>query len=111
MITSSRISPLSLHLSRRLEFTRLQNQLIVDAYQILIPVVSRSVQQPRPRRNYTATVQSVHSKAGGACRIMIKNNLRAAVYARVSGEQQEKEDTIASQLESVTRRIADDGLE
>ena len=42
---------------------------------------------------------------------MITDNLRAALYARVSGEQQEKEDTIASQLEAVTQRIATDGLE
>jgi site-specific DNA recombinase len=41
---------------------------------------------------------------------MIKDNLRAALYARVSGEQQEKEDTIASQLEAVTRQIAADGF-
>src|SRR3954454_15749186 len=41
---------------------------------------------------------------------MIKDNLRVALYARVSGEQQEKEDTIASQLEAVTQRIATDGL-
>jgi site-specific DNA recombinase len=42
---------------------------------------------------------------------MITDHLRVALYARVSGEQQEKEDTIASQLEAVTRRIAGDGLE
>src|SRR6516165_3103811 len=42
---------------------------------------------------------------------MIKDNLRVAIYARVSGEQQEKEDTIASQLEAVTQRLASDGLE
>src|SRR5438270_10814864 len=42
---------------------------------------------------------------------MITDNLRAALYARVSGEQQEKEDTIASQLEAVTQRIATDGPE
>src|SRR3954453_358641 len=38
-------------------------------------------------------------------------NLRAAIYARVSGEQQAKEDTIASQLEKVTQRVASDGWE
>ncbi|AGA26388.1 recombinase family protein [Singulisphaera acidiphila] len=38
-------------------------------------------------------------------------NLRVAIYARVSGESQAKEDTIASQLEVVTQRVADDGLE
>src|SRR3954447_4319635 len=38
-------------------------------------------------------------------------HLRAAIYARVSGEQQAKEDTIASQLEKVTQRVASDGLE
>lgn len=42
---------------------------------------------------------------------MIKDNLRVALYARVSGEQQAKEDTIASQLAAVTQRIASDGLE
>ena len=38
-------------------------------------------------------------------------DLRVALYARVSGEQQAKEDTIASQLEAVERRIASDALE
>jgi site-specific DNA recombinase len=42
---------------------------------------------------------------------MTNDNLRVALYARVSGEQQEKEDTIASQLEAVAQRIASDGLE
>src|SRR6516164_4838533 len=42
---------------------------------------------------------------------MIKDNLRVALYARVSGEQQEKEDTIASQLEALAQRIATDGSE
>ncbi|MBV8678789.1 MAG: recombinase family protein [Planctomycetaceae bacterium] len=42
---------------------------------------------------------------------MIKDNLRVALYARVSGEQQENEDTIASQLEALTQRIATDGSE
>src|SRR5262249_17374324 len=42
---------------------------------------------------------------------MSKDNLRVALYARVSGEQQEKEDTIASQLEALTQRIATDGWE
>ncbi|MHB8896740.1 MAG: recombinase family protein [Candidatus Geothermincolia bacterium] len=37
-------------------------------------------------------------------------HLRVAIYARVSSEQQAKEDTIASQLEALTRRIAGDGL-
>jgi len=42
---------------------------------------------------------------------MTNDNLRVATYARVSGEQQEKEDTIASQIEAVTRRVASDGRE
>jgi site-specific DNA recombinase len=41
---------------------------------------------------------------------MTKDNLRVALYARVSGEQQEKEDTIASQLAAVEERIGSDGL-
>src|SRR3954471_5363968 len=42
---------------------------------------------------------------------MSNHDLRVAFYARVSGEKQAKEDTIASQLEAVTQRVADDGLE
>jgi site-specific DNA recombinase len=38
-------------------------------------------------------------------------DLRAAIYARVSGDQQAKEGTIASQLEAVRRRVASDALE
>src|SRR3974377_2055375 len=41
---------------------------------------------------------------------MPDHNLRVALYARVSGEQQAKEDTIGSQIEAVTQRIAHDGL-
>src|SRR6516164_5379731 len=42
---------------------------------------------------------------------MLDPTLRAAIYARVSGEQQVKDDTIASQLEALARRVASDGLE
>ena len=42
---------------------------------------------------------------------MPDHDLRVAIYARVSGEQQAKEDTIDSQLEALTRRIASDDLE
>jgi site-specific DNA recombinase len=42
---------------------------------------------------------------------MPNHHLRVALYARVSGEQQAKEDTIDSQLEAVTRRITGDALE
>src|SRR3954454_10656678 len=41
---------------------------------------------------------------------MTAHELRVAIYARVSGESQPKEDTIASQLEAVERRIAEDAL-
>jgi len=42
---------------------------------------------------------------------MTQDHLRVGLYGRVSGDRQEKEDTIASQLEAVLRRIAGDGLE
>ena len=38
-------------------------------------------------------------------------DLRVGTYTRVSGEQQAKEDTIASQIEAVDRRVAADGFE
>jgi site-specific DNA recombinase len=41
---------------------------------------------------------------------MTTHPLRVAIYARVSSERQAQEDTIASQLEALDRRIRDDGL-
>src|SRR3954454_4265698 len=41
---------------------------------------------------------------------MTADHLRVAIYARVSSERQAQEGTIASQLETVTRRVRDDGL-
>jgi DNA invertase Pin-like site-specific DNA recombinase len=41
---------------------------------------------------------------------MPNHDLRVAIYARVSGEQQAREDTIDSQLEAVTQRIASGAL-
>ncbi|WP_422930055.1 recombinase family protein [Singulisphaera sp. PoT] len=42
---------------------------------------------------------------------MANRDLRVALYVRVSGEQQAKEDTIDSQLRAVMQRIAGDALE
>jgi site-specific DNA recombinase len=41
---------------------------------------------------------------------LLTDVLRAAIYARVSSERQVKEHTIASQLDALKRRIAQDGL-
>src|SRR3954452_22161493 len=41
---------------------------------------------------------------------MTNPHLRVAIYARVSSEQQGQQDTIASQIEAIERRIGDDGL-
>ena len=42
---------------------------------------------------------------------MTTHHLRVAIYARVSSEQQAKEDTIASQLEALAQRLATDAVE
>src|SRR3954451_4087806 len=41
---------------------------------------------------------------------MSTHDLRVGFYARVSGERQAKEDTIASQIEAVMKRVAEDAL-
>ena len=68
MITSARRSALSPPIIRYFEFTRIQNQLIVLAYQALIPGVSRHLEQPRPGRgnHRPTTIQGLQSKTGGA---------------------------------------------
>src|SRR3974377_41833 len=38
------------------------------------------------------------------------HHLRAALYARVSSEQQAKENTVASQIDAIKQRILNDGL-
>ena len=57
MIATSRKSTLSPPVTRRFEFTRLQNQSIALAYQALVPVVSRHLERPgsRPNDNEPAT--------------------------------------------------------
>ena len=42
---------------------------------------------------------------------MLNHDLRVGHYARVSGDKQAKDDTIASQLEAIRQRVANDGLE
>jgi len=42
---------------------------------------------------------------------MTTHDLQSGLYARVSSEQQSREQTIASQLDALRRRIAEDGLE
>src|SRR5215469_12057547 len=42
---------------------------------------------------------------------MTTDQLRVAIYARVSGEQQARDGTIESQLEAVTQRLASDGFQ
>src|SRR6266478_4035161 len=42
---------------------------------------------------------------------MLNHDLRVGNYARVSGDKQAKDGTIASQLEAITERVASDGLE
>src|SRR6516225_4249844 len=41
---------------------------------------------------------------------MTHHDLRVAIYARVSGDQPAKEDTIASQLDAVKQRVDKDGF-
>ena len=41
---------------------------------------------------------------------MLNHELRVATYSRVSGDQQAKDGTIASQLEALTQRVASDAL-
>ena len=70
MIATSRKSTLSPPVSRRFEFTRLQNQSIALAYQALIPVVSRHLERSGSRSNdyepATPTIPGLRSKAKGA---------------------------------------------
>src|SRR3954469_22826112 len=108
MTTSQRRSTISPPLTRHFEVTRLQNQSIALAYQALIPIVSRPLNQPRSQLRdtepATTTFRGPRSKAGGACPAMSTHDLRVGFYARVSGEKQAKEDTIASQIEAVLKR-------
>jgi hypothetical protein len=70
MITSPRRTTPSPPVTRHFEFTRLEDQLIARAYQVLIPIVSRPVERPRSPRNDSelsmATPQGLRSQAEGA---------------------------------------------
>jgi hypothetical protein len=69
MITFHRRPALSLPITRHFESTRIHKQLVANAYQILIPVISRHSGRPRSRTgdNKTeATIQGLRTKTEGA---------------------------------------------
>ncbi len=70
MIATSRKSILNPPVTRRFEFTRLQQQSIALAYQALIPVVSHHLKRPGSRSNdnelVTTTIPGLQSKVRGA---------------------------------------------
>jgi hypothetical protein len=70
MTTSPRRTTLSLPVTRSFEFTRLEDQLVARAYQVLIPIVSRSIEGPRPPRSdpklSMTTFRGLRSQAEGA---------------------------------------------
>ena len=70
MIITSRRPALSPPVTRHFAFTRLQDQLIARAYQVLIPVVSRPLERPRSPRSdsrlSTTFFRSRRPQAGGA---------------------------------------------
>ena len=70
MIATSRKSIFSPPVTRRFEFTRLQQQSIALAYQALIPVISHHLERPGSRsydnEPVTTTIPGLRSKARGA---------------------------------------------
>jgi hypothetical protein len=69
MNTSQRRSVLSPPITRHFESTRTHEQSIVNAYQILMPAVSRHSGRPRPRIDGAttgATSPGLRSRAEGA---------------------------------------------
>jgi hypothetical protein len=65
MITSPRRPTSRPPVTRHFESTRIHEQLVARAYQVLIPVVSRRLDRPRSGRSHPTVVQTVQSKAGG----------------------------------------------
>jgi hypothetical protein len=66
MITSTKRQAISSSVTRHFAFTRLQDQFVARAYQVLIPVVSRPLDRPRTSRDRPTTVATFQSKAGEA---------------------------------------------
>ncbi len=70
MTTSPRRTPLSPPVTRHFEFSRLQDQLIARAYQVLIPIVSSPLERSRSPRSdnepSTMIFRDPRSQAGGA---------------------------------------------
>ena len=68
MIASTRRSNLRPPVTREFEFTRIQDQLIVLAYQALIPVISRPAHRRRRKlvRDQPTSAPGLRSKARGA---------------------------------------------
>ena len=125
MIATSRKSASRPAISRQYEFSRLQDQTLASAYEALIPVVTRqtrmsftSTRRPRSinqRAAIPSTLSSGSLTAMSTYRSTSPSNDRRSPRARFTPgfprSSKAKEQTIASQIEVLKRRIADDGLE
>ena len=85
------------------ETTRLSAQCLIEAYECLAPSRRRILREPRVPRSSPTRPGS--SRAG---KVSMRDP-QAALYARVSSEQQAHSGTIASQVASLRERIAADG--
>ena len=84
------------------ETTRLSAQCLIEAYECLAPSRRRPCGGPEPTASPTRPAPSRAGKVS-------MRDPQAALYARVSSEQQAHGGTIASQVASLRERIAADG--
>ena len=90
------------------EVSRLDKQCMADAFERLLPMVERQLhRRPQERGSpHEITSRAADNPEEG----MGMTALNVAIYARVSSEQQASDNTIASQIEALETRLAQDGL-
>lgn len=92
-------------LERRYERSRLSEEVLAAAYERLVPIARRRTVFPQEHLQTRLVARQPRG-----LRMKTIHLTTAAIYARVSSEQQAKAATIASQVAALEERVAQDGL-
>ena len=91
------------------EVTRLGRQCMADAFERLLPVLERRI-VPRSDSDDSPRGRGPREPSETDKEAIDMQPLHAAIYARVSSDQQTADKTIASQLAALEARLAQEGL-
>jgi site-specific DNA recombinase len=99
----------TVQVQRGFERSRLEGDLVAAAYELAVPIRRQSRSSAPRNRLFSTASTTIHYRR--CFRMTARNDsIQAALYARVSSDQQTEAGTIASQVAALEERLKHDGL-